>query len=117
MTLENVLLVSAALFAIGLYGVLSRRNLLVVLMSLEIMFNATVIAAIAFARFTPPAAVIGSSSPITASQLHTTLTGHAFALFVIGIAAAEAALAIALMFALYRARQTTEITEASELRN
>ena len=114
MTLENVLLVSGIIFAIGTYGVLSRRSIIAVLMSLELMFNAIVIAAVAFARFTPSAGLVDGGA-VTASELQSIFTGHVYAVIVISIAAAESALALALVFALYRAKQTTEITEISEM--
>ena len=117
MNLENVLLVSAILFAIGLYGVMSRRSIIAVLMSIEIMFSATVVAAIAFSRFTIPATLVDGSSPVHAASVRMTLTGHAFAIFVIAVAAAEVALGLAIMFALYRARETTEITDAATMKN
>ena len=113
MTLENVLLVSGIIFAIGLYGVLSRRSTIAVLMSLELMFNAVVIAAIAFSRFTPPYGL--TEGTVTSSEVHAALTGHVFAVFVIAVAAAESALALALIFALYRTKETVEITDISEL--
>jgi NADH:ubiquinone oxidoreductase subunit K len=116
MTLENVLLVSAVIFAIGLYGVLTRRSAITVLMSLELMFNAVVIAAIAFSRFTVPAA-IASGGAVTQPAVRLALTGHAFAIFIIAVAAAEVALGLALILALYRRRQTADITDASLLRN
>jgi len=115
-TLENVLLVSAALFAIGIYGAVSRRSVISVIMSLELMFNAVIIAAVGFARFTPAAALL-SGDPLTAEAVRSALTGQAFAIFVAAVAAGEAALAFALVFAMYRSKETVEITEASELRN
>jgi NADH:ubiquinone oxidoreductase subunit K len=115
MTLETVLLVSGIIFAIGLYGVLSRRNTVALIMSLELMFNAVVIAAVAFSRFTPAAGIADNSSPVTAEALRRSLTGHVFAVLVISVAAAETALALALVFALYRRRETVEITELSEM--
>ncbi len=116
MTLENVLLVSAALFAIGAYGVVSRSSLITVIMSLELMFNGVVIAAVAFSRFTPSAALL-SGDPLTAEAIRSALTGHAFAIFIIAVAAGEAALAFALVFAMYRTRESIEITDASEMKN
>jgi NADH-quinone oxidoreductase subunit K len=116
MTLENVLLVSGIVFAIGLYGVLSRRNTVAVLMSLELMFNAVVIAAIAFSRFTPPAGLIDNAGPVTADAVRSALTGHVFGLLIITVAAAETALALALVFALYRNKETVEITDISEMK-
>lgn len=117
MTLENVLLVSAALFAIGLYGVLSRRNAVTVLMSLELMFNAVVIAAVAFSRFTPAVGLTGGEGGVTTQGLRLALTGQVFAVFIIAVAAAEVALGLALVLALFRHRQTVEVTEASAMRN
>ncbi len=117
MTLENVLLVSAALFAIGIYGVMSRRNIITVLMSIELMFNAVVIAAIAFSRFTAPAGLVDGATPVQAASVRLALTGHAFAVFIIAVAAAEVALGLAIVFALYRARETTEITDAAVMKN
>ena len=116
MTIENVLLVSAVLFAIGIYGVVSRSSLITVIMSLELMFNAVVLAAVAFSRFTPSAALL-SGEPVTAEAVRSALTGHAFAIFVISVAAAEAALAFALVFAMFRAGESIEITDASKLKN
>ena len=116
MTLENVLLVSGIIFAIGLYGVLSRRNTVAVLMSLELMFNAVVIAAVAFSRFTPSAGLVDNAGPVTADAVRSALTGHVFALIVIAVAAAETALALALVFALFRNKETVEITEVSEMK-
>jgi len=64
MTIENVLLVSAALFAIGAYGAVSRSSLITIIMSLELMFNAVVIAVVAFSRFTPAAALLSGDRPV-----------------------------------------------------
>lgn len=114
MTLENVLLVSGIIFAIGLYGVLSRRSAIALLMSLELLFNAVVIAAVAFSRFTPPAG-LADGGVVLVSDVEAALTGHVFAVLVIAVAAAESALALALIFALYRAKQTVEITDVSEM--
>ena len=114
MTLENVLLVSGIIFAIGLYGVLSRRSVIALLMSLELMFNGIVVAAVAFSRFTPPAGLLGGGS-ISPGDLESVFTGHVYGIIIISIAAAESALALALVFAMYRAKQTTEITDMSEM--
>jgi NADH-quinone oxidoreductase subunit K len=116
MTLENVLLVSGIIFAIGLYGVLSRRSTIALLMSLELLFNAVVIAAVAFSRFTP-AAGLADGGIVTADEVRAALTGHVLAVLIISVAAAESALALALIFALYRTKETVEITEVSEMTN
>lgn len=111
MTLENVLLVSAILFAIGLYGALTRRNAIVLLMSIELMFNAVNVAAIGFSRFTVPATLRGSPVEVTAETVQTALSGHVFAIFIIAAAAAEVALGLALIIAVYRQRETTDVSE------
>ena len=117
MTLEIVLVVAGALFSIGLFGVLARRNIIAVIMSLELMFNGVLVAAIGFSRFTAPAALIGVNGAITESAIRSALTGHMFAVFVISIAAAETALALALVIAFYRAKQSVEVTDAAEMKN
>ncbi len=92
-SLEHYLVLSALLFCIGIYGVISRRNAIGVLMSLELMFNAANLNLVAFARYIDPGA----------------LTGQVFALFVIVIAAAEAAVGIALVLSIYRNHQTLDL--------
>ncbi len=117
MTLEAVLVVSGALFAIGLFGVLARRNIIAVIMSLELMFNGVLVAAIGFSRFTAPVALIGVEGEVLESAARSALTGHMFAIFVISVAAAETALALALVFAIYRSRQSVELTAASQMKH
>lgn len=99
--LEHVLIVGAILFAIGLYVALTKRNAVAVLMGIELMLNAVNLTFIAFARF------VESPRP---------LDGHVFAIFVITVAAAEAAVALALTVAVYRHRQTIDIEKISLLR-
>ena len=112
--LERYLLISALLFAIGLYGTLSRRHVVAVLISIELMLNGVNVALIAFSRYTVPAAVrLGGAGEAAVSGA---LTGQAFALFVIVIAAAEAALGLALVIALFRNRGTADITEVNLMR-
>lgn len=122
MTLESALAVSGIIFAIGLYGVLAKRSAVVVLMSLELMFNAVVIAAVAFSRFglpvLPDELSGGVVTPALAREVvRTALSGHAFALFIIAVGAAEVALGLALVIALYRSRETVEITDADLLKH
>lgn len=93
--LEHYLILSAALFSIGLYGALAKRNTVVILMSIEIMLNAVNIAMVAFSRFITPAA----------------LTGQIFAIFIIVVAAAEAAVGLAIVISIYRNRETIESTD------
>lgn len=91
--LQHYLVVSAALFAIGLFGVLVRRNLLIIYMSLELMLNAANLALVAFSRF------------------HHDLEGQMLVFFTITIAAAEVAVGLALIVALYRKRETAHVDE------
>ena len=98
--LQHYLVLSAVLFAIGLFGALSKRNVVAILMAIEIMFNAVNIAMIAFSRFIVP----------------TLLTGQVFAIFIITVAAAEVALGLAIVIALYRTRETVDAGEANLLK-
>jgi NADH:ubiquinone oxidoreductase subunit K len=97
-SLPLVLLFSAGLFAIGVYGVLARRNAILVLMSLELMLNAVNINLVAF------------------SQSRADIAGQVFALFVITVAAAEVGIGLAIVILLFRNRRTVDIDEADELR-
>ena len=92
------LLFSAALFAIGVYGVLARRNAVLVLMSIELMLNAVNVNLVAFA------AQIGD------------LAGQAFALFVVAVAAAEVGIGLAIVILIYRNRETINVDEVNLLR-
>ncbi len=96
--LEHYLIVSALLFALGLLGVIVRRNLLVIYMSLELMLNAANLALVAFSRFT------------------NNLDGQVFVFFVITVAAAEVSVGLALIVALYRKRQTAHVEDLTSLR-
>jgi NADH:ubiquinone oxidoreductase subunit K len=116
MTLENALLVSAILFAIGLYGALTRRNAIVLIMSIELMFNAVNIAAIGFSRLTVPMSLTGTPAEVTADTVGSALSGHVFAIFIIAAAAAEVALGLALVIAIYRQRETADVSELDTLR-
>ncbi len=91
--LNHYLVLSAVLFCIGLYGVLAKRNAVVILMCIEIMLNAVNIALVAFSRYVVP----------------TLLTGQIFAIFVIVVAAAEAAVGIAIIIAIYRRRESVDV--------
>ena len=105
MNLEQFLILSAALFCIGLYGALARRNVITVLMSIEIMFNAVNIALVAFAKYVVPVGV--------EEHLGRMLTGQIFAIFIITVAAAEIALGLGIVIALYRNRETVDLSEAT----
>ena len=100
---EHMLFLSAGLFAFGVLGFLLRRNVIVVLMCLELMLNAANLALLA------------------GSRLHSTpevpdLQGPVFAIFVITVAAAEAAVGLALMIALYRLKQSVDVDAATEMK-
>jgi NADH:ubiquinone oxidoreductase subunit K len=99
--LEQVLIVGAVLFAIGLYVALAKRNAVAVLMGIELMLNAVNLTLIGFSRF------VESARP---------LDGHVFAIFVITVAAAEAAVALALVVAVYRHRDTIDVDRINLLR-
>ncbi len=108
-SLNHFLIVSALLFSIGLFGVLSKRHAVAILMSVELMLNAVNIALIAFSRYIPPApaAIAGYNSPTPPN----TLAGQVFALFVITVAAAEAAVGLAIVLAVYRQRQEVAVED------
>jgi len=94
------LVLAAALFSIGLYGVLSRRHAIGILMGIELMLNAVNINLVAFWRFTDPAKI----------------TGQIFAIFVFTVAAAEVAVGLALVIAIYRNRDTVVVEEIDLLK-
>ena len=98
--LEHYLILSAILFSIGLYGVLTKRNAIVILMCVEIMLNAVNIAMVAFSRFITPAL----------------LTGQVFTIFIMIVAAAEAAVGLAIIIAIYRRRETIESTDIDSMK-
>lgn len=95
------LCLAAVLFGIGLAGALTRRNAIIVLIGIEIMFNAANLNLIAFWKYSPNAV--------------EALTGQMFALFTIGIAAAEVAVGLALVIAIYRHYKTVDVTKVKEL--
>jgi NADH:ubiquinone oxidoreductase subunit K len=91
------LYVSAALFSIGLFGMMTRRNAIALLMSIELMLNAANINLVAFSSYLKPMIVSLSGKPVNYA-----LSGQIFALFVITIAAAEAAVGLAIIINVYR---------------
>ena len=98
-TLHTYLVISVALFAIGLLGVLIRRNTLVVFMCLELMLVASTLALVAFSRF------------------NGTMDGNVFVFFILTVAAAEVAVGLAIIVALFRKRQTIQIDQLNSLKN
>ena len=103
-TLGDYLMVSGILFVIGFAGVMLRRNLIIILMSLELMLNAANLSLVAFSRFR----VNSIGLPDYNAQV--------FVFFIIAVAAAEVAVGLAILVALYRARQTTDVNDISSLR-
>ena len=117
MGLESFLLVGAVVFFIGLFGALTKRNAIVVLMSLELMFNAVNITAVAMSRYVVPRAVVGVTDGNLEDAARLVLTGQIFSVFIITIAAAEVALGLAIVIALFRNRETVFVSDANELKH
>jgi len=98
--MENYLVLSGIIFSLGVYGVLARRNAVLVLMSVELMLNAVSLNFVAFAAYLDP----------------DKATGIVFAVFVIAVAAAEVGLALAIVIRLFRNRSTANVDEAATMR-
>lgn len=98
--LNEILFLSAALFFIGIYGFLTRRNLVTMLMSIELMLNSVNLNFIGFNKYVWPGK----------------MDGLFFTIFIIAIAAAEAAVAIAIIINLYRSHQSIDVENAEELK-
>lgn len=94
------LLVAAGMFALGIYGVLARRNAVAILMSIELMLNAVNVNLVAFWRYMAP----------------EKLNGQMFAIFVFAVAAAEAAVGLALIISIYRTRETVVAEDVDMLK-
>lgn len=99
-TLQHYLFLGAALFCIGLYGAIAKKNAIAVFMGIELMLNSANINLVAFNHFLKPAK----------------LTGHTFAIFVIIVAAAEVAVALAIILTLSRHRKSTTIDDLDLLK-
>ena len=99
-SLGTWLALSCALFGVGLVGVLLRRNLVAMLIGVELMLNAVIINLVAFSKFTAPEPV----------------TGQVFALFVIAVAGAEAAVGLSLILAVHKARGSISVDHIEELK-
>ena len=93
--LEHYLILSAILFSIGLYGALAKRNAIIILMCIELMLNAVNIAMVAFSRYVVP----------------LQLTGQVFVIFIMVVAAAEVAVGLAIIIAIFRHRETIDATK------
>lgn len=99
-SLEAYLLVSALLFGVGAFGFMARRNAILMLISIELMFNAVNLSLVAFNAYLPPDANAGA----------------VFALMVMAVAAAEVTVGLALVIAIIRTRQTAEVDQYSDLK-
>ncbi|MFY4775227.1 NADH-quinone oxidoreductase subunit NuoK [Metabacillus sp. RGM 3146] len=99
--LSAYLVLALFLFCIGLYGALTKRNTVIVLICIELMLNAVNLNLVAFSKYT----------------LHPSITGQVFSLFTITIAAAEAAVGLAILFALYRNKKSVNIDEYDSMKN
>ncbi len=104
LTLNHFLVLGAVLFCIGLYGAITKHNAIAVLMGIEIMLNAVNITMVAFSFFNQVKPYAGY------------LTGQIFAIFIITVAAAEAAVALAMVIAIYRKRDTVDVSEINMMK-
>lgn len=111
-SLRSCLVLSSALFAIGAWGVLARRNVLIVLISIELMLNAVNLAFASFAR-----AHANLQHQQQAGQQYGGETGQVFALFIIAVAAAEAAVGLAIVITYFRNRESVDTRDMRELKN
>lgn len=99
-TLTHYLILAAALFCIGMFGAIVKRNAISVLMGIELMLNSANINLVAFNHFTKP----------------DVLTGNVFAMFVIVVAACEVAVGLALILSLYRHNKTVSVDDANSMK-
>jgi len=104
-TLNSFLVLGALVFCIGLFGALSKRNAVSILMSIEVMLNAVNVTLVAYA-----------ASFLHQGNAGARLTGQIFAIFIITVAAAEAAVALAMIIAIYRRRNTIDVGEINLMR-
>jgi NADH:ubiquinone oxidoreductase subunit K len=98
MLVNEFLLLGSVLFCIGVYGVIARKNAVMVLMSIELILNSVNINLLAF------------------SQLHNNLDGNVFALYIIAVAAAEVGVGLAMVLLIYRNRRSISLDELSEMK-
>jgi len=130
LSLENFLILSGVIFCIGLYGALTKKHVVTVLMCVELMFNGVNIAAVAMSRYIVPKSMamnpaaldeavgvaLAEGSGLADTALSTLLTGQIFAVFVVTVAAAEIALGLAIVMAMYRNREIVDVTKVNMMR-
>ncbi len=105
---QHYLILAALLFALGALGVVLRRNALIVLMSIELMLNAVNLTFLAFSRF--------PLAPVRGNNIEDLMHGHAAVFFVIAVAAAEAAVGLAIVIAVFRSRSSVNVDEFDSLK-
>ena len=105
MALNQFLILSAFLFCTGIYGVLARKNAVLVLMSIELMLNAVNLNLVAFSAFNSPSQSIQQAA-----------SGQVFSLFVITIAAAEVGVGLAIVLLIYRNSHSADLDEVDEMK-
>jgi len=111
--LEHFLVLSGIIFTIGLYGALAKTNVITILMSIELMFNGVNIAVVALSRWVTPAALAADPTTTADEAVRLLLTGQAFAVFIITVSAAEVALGLGIVMAIFRTRETVTITDVN----
>ena len=108
--LVSCLALATALFAVGAWGVLARRNILIMLISIEVMLNAVMLAFMAFARAHAGMASVNGATGVGEG-------GQIFGLFIIAVAAAEAVVGLAIVMAWFRTRETVDSRDMRNLRH
>ncbi len=108
--LVSCLALAVALFSIGVFGVLARRNILVMLISIEVMLNAVMLVFISFAR-------AHANLAVDTGKAYAGESGQIFALFIIAVAAVEAAVGLAIAIAYFRTRETLDTREIRAMRH
>lgn len=109
--LNHYLILGAILFALGLFGALGKRNGITILMCIEIMLNAVNLTFVALSRFVPARPLVPGAGAVDPQ-----ITGQIFAIFIITIAAAEAAVGLAIVMAIYRRRVSIDVERADLLK-
>ena len=117
MSLENILIVGAIIFSIGLYGALSKQSAVTVLMCIELMFNAVNITAVALSRYVVPAGLAQDPQATSDEIIQFLLTGQIFAVFIITVAAAEIAVGLAIVIAAYHSTKSVFVTDINKMKN